>query len=145
MQVVYLSVVVGYTGEGQPPTIEMTVRAANDKIAPHDLTSIAETSLTPTVYGVKQPNISKFEKEAQIVTMCVCQVFYRKIALNHWRARVVFFPKCHEEVTKTEIICIINPRRMREGYGTWFVIHSLVHSFVLSIELQRPSLTSETR
>ena len=36
---------------------------------------------------------------------------------------------------------LINPRRMREGYGTWFV----VHSFVLSIELQRPSLTSETR
>ena len=39
----------------------------------------------------------------------------------------------------------INPRRMREGYGTWFVVHSLTRSFVLSIELQRPSLTSETR
>ena len=30
------------------------------------------------------------------------------------------------------VYLIINPRRMREGYGTWFV----VHSFVLSIELQ---------
>ena len=36
---------------------------------------------------------------------------------------------------------VINPRRMREGYGTWFVIRS----FILSNELQRPSLTSETR
>ena len=36
---------------------------------------------------------------------------------------------------------IINPRRMREGYGTWFVIRS----FILSNELQRPSLTSKTR
>ena len=35
---------------------------------------------------------------------------------------------------------VINPQRMHKGYGTWFV----VHSFVLSIELQRPSLTSET-
>ena len=24
---------------------------------------------------------------------------------------------------------IINPRRMREGYGTWFVIRSFIHSF----------------
>ena len=36
---------------------------------------------------------------------------------------------------------LINPRRMREGYGTC----SVVHSFILSIELQRPSLTFQTR
>ena len=28
---------------------------------------------------------------------------------------------------------LINPRRMREGYGTWFVVHSFTHSFVRSV------------
>ena len=36
------------------------------------------------------------------------------------------------------LIAIFNPRRMREGYGTWFV----VHSFVLSLALQKPVITS---
>ena len=38
--------------------------------------------------------------------------------------------------------CLINPRRMRE---VTVLALSFVHSFILSIELQRPSLTSETR
>ena len=28
---------------------------------------------------------------------------------------------------------VINPRRMREGYGTWFVVHSFTPSFVRSV------------
>ena len=40
-------------------------------------------------------------------------------------------------------IAIVNPRHMREGYGTWFVIHSFIHS--LSIVLQRSAITSTRR
>ena len=77
-----------YTGEGEPPYCEMTLRATDTyKITPPDL--IVEAKLK----GVQKPNIIKFEKEAQNVVECVCQVFYHKVALNHWRARVAFFPK----------------------------------------------------
>ena len=34
--------------------------------------------------------------------------------------------------------CVVNPRRMSEGYGTC----SVVRSFILSIELQRSAITS---
>ena len=78
----------GYTGEGSPPHLEMMITAASEKTTPPDLTVEAKLK------GVRtEPNIIKFEKIAHNVVECVCQVFYHKIALNHWRARVAFFPK----------------------------------------------------
>ena len=82
----------GYTGECSPPHIEMTITAVSNKTTPPDLTVEAKLK------GVQKPNIIKFEKEAQNVVECVCKVFYHKLYLNHWRARVAFFPKQHHEV-----------------------------------------------
>ena len=89
------SVIEENTGKGQgvPSTIEMMIMAASDKTTPPDLTVKAELLI-----GVQKPKIIKFEKEAQNVVKCVCQVFYYKEAVNHWRARVAFFPKQHFEV-----------------------------------------------
>ena len=85
----------GYTGEYNPLHIEMMITAVFDKTTPPDLTVEAELE------GVQKPNIIKFEKEAQNVVECVYQVFYHKEALNHWTARVAFFPKEHLEVICT--------------------------------------------
>ena len=82
----------GYTGEGSPPHIEMIITAASDKTTPPDLMFEAKLK------GVNEPNIILIEKEAQNVVECVCQVFYHKVALNHWRARVAFFPNEYLEV-----------------------------------------------
>ena len=84
--------IVGYTGEGSSPHIEMIITAVSNKTTPPDLTVEAKLK------GVKKPNIIKFEKEAQYVVKCVCQVFYHKEALNHWRATFAFFPKQHLKV-----------------------------------------------
>ena len=84
--------IAGYTGVGSPPHIEMLITAASNKTTPPDLTVEAKLK------GVQKPTIIKFEKEAQNVVECVCQVFYHMEALNHWRARVAFFPKCLKEV-----------------------------------------------
>ena len=81
-----------YTGEGEPPYCEMTLRATDSKTTPPDLT--VEANLK----GVQKPAIIKFEKEAQNVVDFVCQVFYHKIAFNFWRARVALFPKKHLKV-----------------------------------------------
>ena len=40
---------------------------------------------------------------------------------------------------------LINPRRMREGYGTCFVTRSFIRSLILSIALQRSAITSTRR
>ena len=85
--------VEGYTGEGSPPHIEMMITAASNKTTPPDLTVEAKLK------GVQEPNIINLEKKAQNVVECVYQVFYRKEAFNHWRARVNFFPKQHYKVT----------------------------------------------
>ena len=82
----------GYTGDGSPPHIEMIIMAVSNKITPPDLTVEAE------LIEVQEPNIIKFEKEAQNVVECVYQVFYHKEALNHWRATFAFFPKQHLKV-----------------------------------------------
>ena len=73
----------------------MVITAASGKTTPPDLT--VETKLQ----GVRtEPNIIKFEKEAQNVVECVYQVFYHKLeGINHWRARFVFTPKQHKKVT----------------------------------------------
>ena len=84
----------GYTGESSPPHIEMLIIADSDKTTPPDLTVKAKLN------GVQEPNIIKFEKEAQNVFECAYQVFFHKIALNHWRARVAFFPKQYRKVPK---------------------------------------------
>ena len=89
---VHKATIEGYTGEGSPPHIEMMITAASDKTTPPDLTVEAKLK------GVNEPNIIQFEKEARNVVECVYQVFYHKIALNHWRARVAFFPKNYLEV-----------------------------------------------
>ena len=83
----------GYTGEGSPPHIDMLFTAASNKTTPPDLTVEAKLK------GVQQPNIIKFEKEAQNVVECVYQVFYHKEARNHWRATFAFFPKQYLKVT----------------------------------------------
>ena len=88
---VHKASIEGYTGEGSPPHIEMMIRADSDKTTPPDLTVEAKLN------GVSEPNIIKFEKEAQ-VNIIACQVFYHKEALNQWRATVTFFPKQHLEV-----------------------------------------------
>ena len=46
--------------------------------------------------------------------------------------------------TQSGVTCdyIINPRRMREGYGTCSVVRSFIHSFILSTALQRAAFTS---
>ena len=93
-----------YTGEGEPPVIEMTIKAANEMTTPPDLAVTAKITPTLSVERVKQLNIIKFEKEAQNVVKCVCQVFYHKEALNHWKARVAFFPKNHKKVT---VLCLL--------------------------------------
>ena len=82
----------GYTGEGEPPHIEMMTTAVFNKTTPPDFAVEAKLK------GVQEPNIIKFEKEAQNVVECVYQVFYHKETLNHWRTRVAFFPKQHLEV-----------------------------------------------
>ena len=46
----------------------MIVTAVSDKTTPPDLTIEAKLK------GVQKPNIIKFEKEAQNVVECVCQV-----------------------------------------------------------------------
>ena len=90
---VHKATIEGYTGEGSPPHIEMMITADSDMTTPSDLTFEAKLK------GVQKPNnIIKFEKEAQNVVECVYQVFYHKIALNHWRAKVAFFPKEHSMV-----------------------------------------------
>ena len=81
-----------YTGEGEPPNIAMLITAASNETTPPDLTIEAKLK------EVQKPHIVKFEKEAQNVAECVCQVFYHKEALNHWRARVAFCHKQHLEV-----------------------------------------------
>ena len=65
----------------------MIITAVSDKTTPPDLTVEAKLK------GVQKPNIIKFEKKAQNVVECVCQVFYHKEALNYWRATFAFFPK----------------------------------------------------
>ena len=83
----------GYTGEGEPPpAIEMMIKAESDKITPPDLTVEA------TISGLRNSAKIEIKKEAQNVVECVCQVFYHKVGLNHWRARVAFYPKQHLEV-----------------------------------------------
>ena len=93
-QVIHKATIEGYTGEGEPPHIEMMITATSDQTTPPDLTVEAK------LQGVNEPNIIKLEIEAQNVIQCVYQVFYYKIALNHWRARVAFFPKKHKKVLK---------------------------------------------
>ena len=78
---------------------EMMITAASMKTTPPDLTVEAKLN------GVSEPNIIKLEGEAQNVVECVCQVFYHKIALNHWRARVAFFPKMHSMVNNCIAQC----------------------------------------
>ena len=91
-----------YTGEGEPPYCEMTLRATDNKTTPPDVTVEAEFK------GVQiEPTIIKFEKEAQNVVECVCQVFYHKMALNHWRARFAFFPKKHEGVNDYTVVILL--------------------------------------
>ena len=68
----------------------MMITADSDKTTPPDLTVEAKLEGVQT-----EPNIIKFEKEARNVVECVCKVFYHKIALNHWTARVAFFQKQH--------------------------------------------------
>ena len=48
----------GYTGEGEPPCIVMTIKANSDKTTPpdHDL------SLPVTLTGVREPNIITLER-----------------------------------------------------------------------------------
>ena len=72
----------------------MMIMTASNKTTPPDLTVEAELK------GVQKPNIINFEKEAQNVVECVCQVFYHKEAraLNYWRARVAIFSKQHLKV-----------------------------------------------
>ena len=43
------------------------------------------------------------------------------------------------------VVCFINPRRMREGYGTCLVFRSFVRSFILSMELQTTAITPARR
>ena len=83
----------GYTGKGEPPpAIETIIKAESDKITPPDLTVEA------TINGLRHCAKIEIKKEAQNVVECVCQVFYHKVALNHWRVRFAFFPKMHKEV-----------------------------------------------
>ena len=89
----------GYAGWKEPPHIKMMITADSDKTTPPDV--IVEAMLQ----GVLEPNIIKFKQEAQNVVECVCQVFYRKIALNQWRAIFAFFRKEYLEVKiKTSIV-----------------------------------------
>ena len=81
-----------YVGWKEPPHIKMMITADSDKTTPPDV--IVEAMLQ----GVLEPNIIKFKQEAQNVVECVCQVFYRKIALNQWRAIFTFFRKEYLEV-----------------------------------------------
>ena len=46
----------GYTGEGEPPCIVMTLRAVSDETTPPDL------SLPVTLTGVREPNIITLER-----------------------------------------------------------------------------------
>ena len=83
----------GYTGEGEPPpAIETIIKAESHKTTPPDLTVEA------MLKGVQKPNFIEYKIEAENVVECVCQVFYHKVALNHWRTRVSLFPKCHKKV-----------------------------------------------
>ena len=75
----------------------MEIKADSDNTTPPDLSVEAKLKV------LTEPNIIKFNKEAQNVVECVCQVFYHKIALNHWIARVAFFPKQLLEVL--ELTC----------------------------------------
>ena len=47
---VSIAAVEGYTGDGEPPCIMMTLRAVSDKTKPHDL------SLPVKLTGVREPN-----------------------------------------------------------------------------------------
>ena len=73
----------------------MMIIADSDKTTPPDLTVEAKLKGVQT-----EPNMIKFEKEAQNVVECAYQVFYHKLeGINHWRARFVFTPKLHKKVT----------------------------------------------
>ena len=77
----------------------MMITADSDLITPPDL------AVEAMLEGVQKPNIIKFEKEAQNVVECVCQVFYHKLEEdNHWTSKVAFFPKGFLKVH--EGICI---------------------------------------
>ena len=84
-----------YTGEGEPPpAIETIIKAESDKTTPPDLTVEA------TINELRNCAKIEIKHEAQNVVECVCQVFYHKEALNHWKARFAFFPIMHKEVKR---------------------------------------------
>ena len=99
---VHKATIDGYTGEGSPPHIEMMITPASDKTkSPSVRITPPDLKVEAMLKGVQtEPNIIKFEKEAQNVVECLCQVFFHKIALNHWRAIVAFFPKLYKKVPK---------------------------------------------
>ena len=79
-----------YTGEGEPPYCEMTLRAADpDDSSPPDI------NVDVQIKRARKPNVIKLKKK---VVKCICQAFHRKEGINCWRVAFVFFPKkyCQE-------------------------------------------------
>ena len=71
-----------YTGEGEPPYCEMTLRAADpDDSSPPDL------NVDAMIEGARKPNVIKLKKKA---VRCVCQVFHHKEGINCWRVAFGF-------------------------------------------------------
>ena len=81
------AVVVQYTGKGEPPYCQMTVRNANPIVTPPEFHIVA------TINSAKKNTTIKLKKEALSVVECVCQVFYRREGINSWKATLAFFPK----------------------------------------------------
>ena len=114
-----------YTGEGEPPRCEMTLRAADGSTPPN-------LTLPVTLTGVKPPTTITMERVAetsdgvvrlpvtplakspgQFLSHCelfyenyysdsaklVCQVFYHKKGNNCWKATFAFYPEDKAEVS----------------------------------------------
>ena len=88
--------VESHTGEGEPPSCEMTVNPVSDRTTPPDL------SITAKLKGVKETNKLTFAKEARNVVECVCQVFHVTQGNNRWKTTFAFFPKRHLVVRCTQ-------------------------------------------
>ena len=67
-----------------------------------------------------------------VIFLCYCVSKFQTMSQTDRRISRGVFRICAwdaDHIHKYLTFTVINPRRMREGYGTWFVVRSFVHSF----------------
>ena len=119
-----------YNGDGEPPYCELILQAVSDDSTPRDLsltitlTGVKQPSdiftLTrvfvtpkgvPRALAVTNKSIASKRLFSTIIvlhiniiildTTYVCQVFYHRMGINHWKATLTFSPKDKIDVSST--------------------------------------------